>query len=60
MLRRSLVALPALRDFDVWAAVKANKLDRLETWIHVSASYSTSVQHRAGSLIPHIPPSAPP
>jgi len=37
-LRRSLVALPALRDFDVWAAIKADKLDRLEAWIKVRAA----------------------
>ena len=35
MLRRGLVALPALRDFDVMAVIKADKLERLEAWIHV-------------------------
>ena len=42
-LRRSLVALPALRDFDVWAAIKADKLDRLEAWINVSSDPSHNV-----------------
>jgi hypothetical protein len=35
MLGRGLVALPALRDFDVMAVIKAEKLERLEAWIHV-------------------------
>ena len=40
LLRHSLVALPALRNCDVWAAIKADKLDRLKTWINVSAALS--------------------
>ena len=32
------MALPPLRNIDVWAAIKADKLDRLEAWINVRTS----------------------
>ena len=35
--RRGVVILPHYRSFDVWDALRANNLDRLERWFKVGA-----------------------
>ena len=49
------MALPALRDFDVMAVIKAEKLERLEAWIHVRHRHAFRyITQTCDAFTPHI------